>query len=54
MSYCPWCHANVKTGRAHGKQKKRGRAVAVSYAAHVQACPDAPEAVKAAYKVPYP
>ena len=41
--WCPWCHEWVKIGNQR------------SFAGHVNGCPDAPESVKAAYRVPlYP
>ena len=43
--WCPWCREWVKMERGN----------AVSFAGHVARCPDAPESVKAAYRVPiYP
>ena len=42
--WCPWCHEWVSVRRTLR-----------TFAAHVDACPDAPESVKAAYRVPlYP
>ena len=42
-AWCPWCHEWVKIGNQR------------SFAGHVNGCPDAPESVKAAYRVPlYP
>ena len=42
--WCPWCHEWVSVRRT-----------LTTFAAHVSRCPDAPESVKAAYRVPlYP
>jgi len=43
-AWCPWCHEWVRV-----------REPRPTFAGHINACPDAPEAVKAAYRVPlYP
>jgi len=43
-AWCPWCHEWV------GIHESRP-----TFAGHVSHCPDAPESVKAAYRVPlYP
>ena len=48
MGMCPWCYENVRDNRHENERN-------VAFAAHVARCPDAPESVKAAYRVPlYP
>jgi len=57
MSYCPWCQADVQVhvvGLTSAQAEREGYAIARSFSAHVQRCPDAPDEVKAAYRSPYP
>jgi hypothetical protein len=58
MSYCPWCHNNIivgMNGQTSEEFEEIGKIRAASFAAHIlNTCPDAPEAIKAAYKEPYP
>jgi len=54
MSLCPWCLEDVAITSTR-RARRGGRLTSRSFTAHVQRCPDAPESVKAAYRVPlYP
>jgi len=58
MSYCPWCHNDIiigYNGKTAAEAEEIGKVAAASFTSHIlNTCPDAPENVKAAYRVPYP